>query len=302
MTNRFRNWCFTINNPDVRPQKEFNDEWWNRFDHLKYGVVQLEVGDKGTIHLQGYAEFDRAITGAAIHRAIPTGHHERRVGSRDQARDYCRKTESRIAGPWEFGEWKSDQGKRTDLERVRDMIDEGKEEAEIASEEFGAYVKYFKGIREYKKLKESVRDWLTEWEIHVGVPGTGKTELVKANYPEAYWKDTTKWWDYYEGQDVVVLDEFHGYIPYHQLLRLGDSTPLPVEFKGGSKQFLGKKVVLISNKFPWEWYAFEEHKLEKTALFRRIGEIYYHRKDKDPKVFLDWNDFVEYCSLKGLVK
>ena len=32
-------------------------------------------------------------------------HHEQRRGTRDQARDYCRKVETRVEGPYEFGEW-----------------------------------------------------------------------------------------------------------------------------------------------------------------------------------------------------
>lgn len=44
-----------------------------------------------------------------------------------------------------------------------------------------------------------------EW--HWGSTGTGKTRGVRERFPEAYLKSNTKWWDGYNGEDVVILDE-----------------------------------------------------------------------------------------------
>lgn len=159
----------------------------------------------------------------------------------------------------------------------------GAPEEEVAQTHFGTYLRYHKGIEKYKKFKEAKRDHFTELEVVVGVPGCGKTQGTKKAYPDAYWKDKSKWWPRYEGQDVVVCDEMHGYVQFHEFLRLCDNTPMCVEQKGLERSFISKKIVAISNKPPHEWYNFQEEKLEWKALERRIKEIRYHQKgDSEP--------------------
>ena len=108
----YRHICFTLNNPE-------SDEI--AFDPAitRYAVWQKESGDNGTIHLQGYVEFLKSVSFKAAKKTIGNGAHlEDRRGTRDQARDYCRKEETRIAGPWEFGTWISGSGARTDIEQL----------------------------------------------------------------------------------------------------------------------------------------------------------------------------------------
>lgn len=297
----YRNWCFTLNNPTTTPNDDNSNEWWNRFTDLKYGICQLEKGESGTQHLQGYLEFSKQVTPVSMQRMLPGCYQTRRLGSRTQARDYCKKDETRVDGPWEYGEWEQEKGKRTDLTDIKDLLDNGKTESEIADSHFETWVKFHKGIREYKRMKEATRCEPTNFEVHIGEPGAGKTTGVMRDNPGAYWKTAGKWWDRYQGQDTVVLDEFVGWIPYHELMRLGDCTPLDLEVKGSTVQFLAKKVILISNKFPWDWYNYNEHKLDRMSLFRRIKTVYFHRKGQAPKEFTDWNDFVEFCKENNLI-
>lgn len=92
--------------------------------HLRYFICQREVcPETGRVHWQAYGEFNDPVRGAAVFNAIRVQrgdkrfvrlergavHWERRRGRRDQARDYCRKQESRDerpdSGPFEFGMW-----------------------------------------------------------------------------------------------------------------------------------------------------------------------------------------------------
>jgi len=135
----------------------------------------------------------------------------------------------------------------------------------------------------------------------VGEPGTGKTEWVSKTYPDAYWKQSTKWWDEYCAHEVVVLDEFKGWLPYNDLLRLMDGTPMTVEKKGSQTSFLAKKVVIISNYPPWTWYKFDEERLNFNALKRRLdrdGAMWIHRKFQEPEMALNYEDFVEVLEIK----
>jgi len=48
-----RNWCFTLNNPP----EDFSLDAKCKDFKVRYCIVQLERGDSGTLHLQGYVEF-----------------------------------------------------------------------------------------------------------------------------------------------------------------------------------------------------------------------------------------------------
>jgi len=45
-----RCWCFTLNNPE---EELAVNEW----DGIAYAVWQLEIGEEGTVHYQGYVNF-----------------------------------------------------------------------------------------------------------------------------------------------------------------------------------------------------------------------------------------------------
>lgn len=67
-------------------------------------------------------------------------------------------------------------------------------------------------------------------------------------------REKTGWWDGYEGQQVVIIDEFYGWLGYDFILRLTDRYPLLVETKGGTVQFVSRVVIFTSNSHPRDWY------------------------------------------------
>ena len=94
---------------------------WNA-ERMRYLVYQLErAPTTGILHYQGYVEFKRSTKMGGVKKALgsDTVHLEPRQGTRDQARGYCMKEESRIDGPYEFGQYvESEQGKRSDLDSL----------------------------------------------------------------------------------------------------------------------------------------------------------------------------------------
>ena len=56
------------------------------------------------------------------------------------------------------------------------------------------------------------------------------------------------------GHEVVIIDEFYGWLPFDLLLRVCDRYPLLVETKGGQTQFVAKVIVITSNSLPSNWY------------------------------------------------
>lgn len=110
-----RHLCFTA----------FVDEWKAPEplpEQVRYVVWQLEQAPTSERpHYQGYVEFTKTVRvpQACSLLGLPRStHFERREGTRDQARDYCRKEDTRLAGPWEAGTWELSEAGAT---RVRGM-------------------------------------------------------------------------------------------------------------------------------------------------------------------------------------
>lgn len=147
-----------------------------------------------------------------------------------QARDYCKKDDTRVEGPWEYGD-EPRQGKRSDLSAVKRALDEGASDLTIATEHFSDWVRYRKSFAEYRQLRVAKRRHQTRCTVLWGVPGAGKsTRAEQEAGPDAYWLTNSgggvQWWHEYEGQKHVVIDEFKDWLKLSDLLRLIDHTPL----------------------------------------------------------------------------
>ena len=202
-----------------------------------------------------------------LHRSV---HWEVRRGSQKQAIDYCSKEDTKIAGPWEFGEKKC-AGKRTDLDAAKAVLDEGGEVIDIADTDFQAYCKYHKAFDRYKREITPHRNWEMEVLVYWGDSGTGKTRKAHEDHPDAYFKPHGDWWDGYTGQETVVIDDFYGQMSWTFLLQLLDRYKLMVPNKGGFHQFVSKRIIFTSNVDIHEWYDFENKpKMKIEALQRRI--------------------------------
>ncbi|AJD07537.1 replication-associated protein [Sewage-associated circular DNA virus-22] len=258
-----RRWCFTQNNPTEDEQVHL---LWETWPHLRGGVCQLEQGDNGTPHYQGYISLDRPTRLAALKKLLPRAHWEVARGDATANIVYCTKEEGRIDGPWRIGEI-VDQGHRTDWDKLHQDIKDQLSDQDIADRNFRLWIQHRSGIDAYRALHSRVRDEKTEVVVICGPPGTGKSSTARELAPDAYWFPGGKWWNDYNGQRVVVIDEFVGTIQFTLLNRILDRYPLQVETKGGMRNFTSKLIFITSNKKPYEWYGPEN---ERGALYRRI--------------------------------
>lgn len=155
------------------------------------------------------------------------------------------------------------------------MVDEGKPLVDIWDAHYGSMIRYHRSVKEYKRIKTPKRDWIPRIIIFYGASGTGKSRAAREFFPNAYWKPLNKWWDDYDSQEDVVWDEFSGQYPFRELLRVLDSTPLIVETKGGSCQFVGRRIIFTTNEQPSEWYDAINIKVDwhTSPLRRRIMEF-----------------------------
>lgn len=232
-----KRWIFVLNNYT-------NDEveYVKSIEHL-YLVFGFEVGESGTPHLQGFITFKKNYSLAGLKKLLPRAHWEAAKGTSHEAATYSKKD----GNFYESGKTPS-PGKRTDLESVAEMIKSGGTIDMVAEEHPVAFIKFGRGIRDLKMIldkpytPEGLRG-IWYW----GPPGTGKSRRARLEYPEAYLKPQSKWWDGYFGQKAVILDDLDISALGHYLKIWADRYACSGETKGGTVNLQHDVIVVTSN-------------------------------------------------------
>lgn len=210
----------------------------------------------------------------------PSAHCEKRKGSREQARDYCRKVDTRTDGPWECGTFTKGQGQRTDLEDATTALMETRSLDSVADSHPVAYVKYSRGLQNllYIKRKQDAKKWRDiTVKVFWGEAGSGKTRAAVAQTDSYFILDKISdnmWFDGYDSEEHLIIDDFYGWIKFGNFLRLCDGYPYRCPIKGGMLWANWTSVTFTSNKHPDSWY--DQSKLNDAqinAFHRRITEI-----------------------------
>ncbi|EFO25451.1 replication-associated protein [Loa loa] len=149
---------------------------------------------------------------------------------------------------------------------------------EITLEEFGQekpdYVmEYKKRIIEYAQRYIPDRTHITELYLIIGEPGIGKTTSV-TSLTKSYFIKTSnmqKWWDGYAQQELVIIDDFYGWMSPNEIFNLADSKPYQVQTKDGFQKFNSKAIIITTNKYPEQWWKPEIiNKFNMKAFDRRV--------------------------------
>lgn len=268
-----RNYVFTLNNytdSEVAHVASFAAE------HCGYLVYGCELGDSNTPHLQGYLQLvnKNRITWLKK-RLSKRAHFEVARGTPDEASSYCKKDLKFV----EFGTLVR-AGQRRDLEVLAKEVAGGKSMLEVSQSDPVHFVRYHKGLTALANTLITPRDWKTQVIWYWGPTGSGKSRLAKelttTKTTRAYWKNpTNKWWDGYEGQADVIIDDYRRDLcTFADLLRLFDRYPMNVEVKGGTTEFRSYRIFITSPKSPEDtWTGRTEEDL--AQLMRRIDEVKY---------------------------
>lgn len=209
------------------------------------------------------------------------------LGNVDENRIYCGadkyekdgKIKERNPDFKEFGVAPA-QGKRCDLDCIKDEILNGKKVDDIVMERPMMYHQYGRTLDRIEEivLRKKWRKWMTTCDWYWGKTGVGKSCKAFENYnPETHYPfefNDGGFWNGYTGQEIVIINEFRGEINYNELLELIDMHPKNVKIKGKSTvPFLAKHIIITSPLPPWEVYSYQQGLDSLDQLTRRINVI-----------------------------
>lgn len=262
---RSRAYIFTLNNYTDDEYQVVLSLYPDKVDYL---VCGKEVGEKnGTPHLQGYLYNHNKLRFTTLTKLLPRARFAVAKGTAEENHTYCTKDGECV----EFGE-RPQQGKRNDMETVRELIRSTGSLAKVA--ELATSFQSLRSAEVMIKYMEPKRDFKPDVVWIWGDSGSGKTRLAYEMAPNAYRKSnqTGIWWDGYDAHENVILDDIkddsqHG---YSIMLELLDRYETRVQVKGGTRQFLAKKIIITSIWHPEEMFR---KYLGAAELLRRIDTI-----------------------------
>lgn len=211
-------------------------------------VVGREVGESGTPHLQGYMQFRHPITFSALKRVLPKMHIERARGSGRDNLTYC----SKEGDFFEIGELPIEhtQASAETWRSILSAAESGNWDF-IKREYPRVWIAFREKLISMRVPMTDVIDGDTQNEWWVGPTGTGKSRLAWDKFGKiCYQKSLNKWWDGYDAQPVVIIEEWSpkNEVTASNLKIWADRYPFTAQVKGGTLQKIRPtKVIVISN-------------------------------------------------------
>ena len=292
-----RNWLLTLNNP-LAPEHGYNHEYiidvlTNKLKSIIYFNLADEVGiEEKTPHTHVYLVSKSPLRFSTIKKHFPKGRIEKTYGAHSQLISYVEKTgkwkedekaDTSIAGTFkEYGDRPKDRrNTRDDLADIYEMIVSGASNVEILQKFPGQIralrdVDYVRQSLREEEFRYTNRDLLTTYIW--GPTGVGKTyNLMNNDSLGAIYRvtDYSHPWDAYNGQEVVILDEFYQSLKINELINICDIYPLQLPARYTNKTAMFSKVFIVSNLDLNEQYKNARYNQPRIweALLRRIQKI-----------------------------
>lgn len=278
-----RRWIFTIFDVET----DFKKIWdINKDEFIQYLYTGLETAPTtGRKHFQGFIQFKRSYRRKKVQDILQNKCWCNPMrGNFKSNLEYCSK--EKLRDTWfEFGEWTS-QGKRNDLKVIKEMIDKGSNMFEVAQEHFGDYIRYYRGFEKYKGMIDKNNSGARrniEVNLIYGKSGVGKTAHVldlhgDENVFIMSFSNKTEWWDGYEGEKIILFDDYNNNLRIDRFLRLLDRYKCRLPVKCGFTWAKWDKVYITTNLTLTEIHSNskDEH---RNALFRRIHKVWTFHED-----------------------
>lgn len=275
---RGRNFAFTFNN---YPSTDLVDEI-----DCKYIIYGKEVGESGTPHLQGTIVFPQQRTVSAVIKDLPGCHVELCIDVFASI-EYCKKEgqftergtppKTKQAAAVEGGLATQEKYRQIRLACEEDRLDDLDEQTRTRDYRM---VEYHRSVGAKRRcLPDSTAQHL--W--FYGDSGTGKSRKAREENPNAYLKMCNKWWDGYEDEEVVLIEDFdivHSVLAHH-LKIWGDRYPFLAEIKGGAKKIRPKLIIVTSNYSPEQIWNTSS---DLEPILRRFKKVHFKSLKVQPDV------------------
>ena len=178
-----RHWCFTAYAGHLGLDDDFSSEeiidamrsHWesvNDLPGIRYAIAQIEMcPTTHRLHIQGYLEFKDSKRMGTIYKMFPAN-LEYRKGSRDDARDYCRKKNGKEKKKAKcnvypnLGRWRKERATGISPKvRSINMLRKGFTPEDILKHDIEAYFTHYKAIESiYRLMQEAEISLITHGE------------------------------------------------------------------------------------------------------------------------------------------
>jgi len=290
---------------------------------IEFATGQLERGEEsGAIHWQFFTYFSKKKSLGGVKSALmewlgdhaSSVHVERCRGTLDQCISYVTKLDTRIGFGFEYGT------KPVVVRSGRELLALFRKGANIdpSDPSWDDVLLRFTRNR-LAELRDTVDPRMRDpsvapiCEVHYGPPGSGKSRAVFQAFPEAYPLFSGKWFDHYDRQSTIIMDDFNGSVmPFDNFKRYIDRYRAYVEVKGSSVPLLANHWVITTNVYPSHWWSkLVTGQDGREAIWRRISRLVVYEspstpdselippKEYDPAQFRLLNGFLESQDPKG---
>lgn len=280
---RTRDWCFTIHLPP---------DWVYEHDPsiTRYCIFQEEVcPTTGRHHYQGYVCFKKPKRLSEVKHILgrEEAHLEAMRGTREQARDYAQKEESRVPGyePQVHGVFPATDSRPEFKESLLKAIDPSRRLSQVVEEDPVFFARHHRAIERIRQIKAKRRSGEEECNVvaYWGEPGSGKSWRMFHDYPvtdDVFIMPDDGIPHYYDGESVVLWDNFMDtQVPLMRFLTFCDRWPTKSRILYGAAPISALTIVLTSVRPPSEWYNIETPTSRQEVMRRIKTEIHVLRSD-----------------------
>lgn len=178
------------------------------------------------------------------------------------------------------------QGKRSDLDNLVNLAKAGASRRKLWDCNANAMIRYHKGVMEmrdeYMTIPETV-----EVELHYGPAGVGKSHHVMELYKSNVFYCPYGWFDGYDGESVLCLDDYSGSVLKLAVLQnLLDRHVKVTRYgsKGSHVRAAWKTIVITSNLKIEDWYDYKSQQ-RMNSIMRRIRKVYWYIDNNSRKIY-----------------
>lgn len=277
---RARRWVLTLNNPTETEKLKYNDAQMKSFK-VSWLIAGLEGAGK-TPHLQMACAFQKQIDLAQVKKTVGMGrsHVEMMRGSIADSVAYCSKEKL-----WyEFGDRpvEAGMGPKKAFDNMVTQIKTNIPDRVIFESNPNMFLRYRTSIGAAKQLYagDAPRKPV-EVYWYWGETGAGKSFRVEAEVKESamavYRQNGSSWWDGYDSQPAVIIDDLPETKNLTELLKELDVYNYLLGTKGSHTWMKAEKI--------WVTSSFPPSKIDKGGqLARRIKVIDEMKKENRPDI------------------